>query len=106
MGISFIRARLMVVVLMTAILIRRPKDLLNALALAAILILGLSPPSLFDPSFQLSFAAVAAILYIPPKLQSLFPDRKEEGDSFLRSLIWKGGRNFYLFLLVSLSATL
>lgn len=107
MGISVIRATLMVVVLMTAMLIRRPKDLLNALALAAIIILGLSPSALFDPSFQLSFAAVATILFIPPKLQGLFPDNKnEEEASFLRLLMRKGGRNFYLFLLVSISATL
>lgn len=106
MGISVIRATLMVLVLMTAILIRKPKDLFNALALAAIIILALSPPSLFDPSFQLSFAAVAAILFIPPKMQPLFPNQKKEGDSFLRSLARKWGNNFYLFLLVSISATL
>jgi competence protein ComEC len=106
MGISVVRATLMVVVLMTAILIRKPKDLFNALALAAIIILALSPPSVFDPSFQLSFAAVAAILFIPPKFQHLFPDQKEDGDSFLRPQIRKWGRTFYLFLLVSISATL
>jgi len=106
MGISVIRATIMVVVLMTAMLIRRPKDLPNALALAAILILGLSPSSLFDPSFQLSFAAVAAILFIPPRLQMPSPDRKTEDEPAARTLTRKAGRNFYLFLLVSASATL
>ena len=106
MGISVIRATLMVVILMTAIMIRKPKDILNALALAAIVILALSPPSLFDPSFQLSFAAVAAILYIPPKLQSLWPKAEKEADSLLQSIIRKWGRVFFLFLLVTVSATL
>jgi len=106
MGISVIRATLMVVILMTAIMIRKPKDILNALALAAVVILTLSPPSLFDPSFQLSFAAVAAILYIPPKLQSLWPKPEEAADSLFQSLIQKWGRVFFLFLLVTVSATL
>lgn len=106
MGISVIRATLMVVILMTAIMIRKPKDILNALALAAIVILALSPPSLFDPSFQLSFAAVAAILYIPPKLQSLLPKAEDAPDSLLQSIIRKWGRVFFLFLLVTVSATL
>ena len=106
MGISVIRATIMVVVLMTAILIRRPKDLLNALALAAIIILGLSPSSLYDPSFQLSFAAVAAILFIPPRLQMPTSDRKAEDEPLSLALTRKAWRNFYLFLLVSASATL
>ncbi len=106
MGISVIRATIMVFVLMTAILIRRPKDLLNALALAAIIILVFSPSALFDPSFQLSFAAVAAILFISPRLQELLPERKEQKEPLSLSLIRKAGRNSYVFLLVSISATL
>ncbi|MDX9745620.1 MAG: DNA internalization-related competence protein ComEC/Rec2 [Syntrophales bacterium] len=106
MGISVTRATIMVVVLMTALMIRRPKDLLNALALAAILILVLSPSSLFDPSFQLSFAAVTAILYIPPKLQGWYGERSQEDEPVLRRLLHRWGKKFYLFLLVSISATL
>ncbi|HPX56690.1 MAG TPA: DNA internalization-related competence protein ComEC/Rec2 [Syntrophales bacterium] len=106
MGIPVIRATLMVVILLTAILIRKPKDILNALALAAVVILALAPPSLFDPSFQLSFAAVAAILYIPQKLEPLWPKPEEAAASRLRSITRKWGRGFFLFLLVTVSATL
>ncbi|UCD80066.1 MAG: ComEC/Rec2 family competence protein, partial [Desulfobacterales bacterium] len=50
------------VFLMTFI-VQREQDSLNTLALAALVILATDPPSLFSISFQLSFAAVFAIIY-------------------------------------------
>src|SRR5205823_2935485 len=44
--------------------LRRPTELLNSLAGAAALILLLEPEQLFQASFQLSFAVVAAIAMI------------------------------------------
>ena len=104
-GISVIRATLMVVVFFLSILFDRERNLLHTLALAAFLILVVSPPSLFDVSFQLSFLAVLSILYLVPRLLALFrrhemipPSRTSWGQT-----VWKYLR---LSLLVTAVATL
>ena len=57
------RAVIMVTVFLAAFLFEREHDPMNTLAVAALLILVVHPPSLFSISFQLSFTAVLAILY-------------------------------------------
>ncbi len=57
------RAVLMVTVFLSAFLIERENDPANTLAVAAMVILIADPPALFGVSFQLSFCAVAAILF-------------------------------------------
>jgi competence protein ComEC len=56
------RAVIMAGVFLAAFLAGRPQDTLNSVAVAACLILVVHPPSLFSASFQLSFAAVTAIV--------------------------------------------
>ena len=46
----------------------RPGEVWSALALAALIILSLSPLRLFSISFQLSFVAVAGLIYLVPRL--------------------------------------
>jgi competence protein ComEC len=67
-GIAVLRATVMVIAYLFSIIIDRQDDLWNTLGLAAFLICLVSPPSLFDCSFQLSFVSVAAILYLNPRL--------------------------------------
>ncbi len=69
-GIAVLRATIMVIAYLVSIIIDRQDDLWNTLALAAFLILIVSPSSLFDCSFQLSFMSVAAILYLNPRLSA------------------------------------
>jgi competence protein ComEC len=57
------RAVTMVGVFLAALWIERDAEPINTLAVAAVVILVIYPPSLFSISFQLSFAAVAVILY-------------------------------------------
>lgn len=57
------RAVIMVTVFLMAFLFESEYDPMNTLALAAMLILVVYPPSLFSISFQLSFTAVLAIIY-------------------------------------------
>lgn len=57
------RAVIMVMVFLAAFLFEREHDLINTLAIAAMLILIVRPPCLFSISFQLSFAAVLSIIY-------------------------------------------
>ena len=105
-GISTVRATIMILAFLVAILCGKERELFNTLALAAFVILAVSPASLFDISFQLSFTAVAAILFIAPRLTSLIPkgNPDETGKNnfnqkrFLLSVV--------LFIIVSLSATL
>ncbi|MGB9499897.1 MAG: DNA internalization-related competence protein ComEC/Rec2 [Dissulfuribacterales bacterium] len=57
------RAVAMVSVFLLTFLMERDHDLLNTLAVAAMIILIIHPPSLFSISFQLSFIAVLFIIY-------------------------------------------
>ncbi|OPL15171.1 MAG: hypothetical protein AVO39_01855 [delta proteobacterium MLS_D] len=70
-GVSTQRAVIMIAVFACSLLLSRSHNLLNALAMAAIIILALVPSSLFDISFQLSFVAVAAILMVLPRVRPL-----------------------------------
>lgn len=63
---SVVRAALMVSVYALLSTIGRRRMSVNALALAAISILMVSPDSLFDVGFQLSFLAMLAILLLQP----------------------------------------
>jgi competence protein ComEC len=110
-GISVVRASIMVAVFMCAILLNREVDLYNTLSLAAFLILILTPYSLFDISFQLSFAAVAALIFFMPKWLALLPSpptKVAAGPTREWTLqqIHKALRGTVIFFLASLSATL
>lgn len=65
---SVCRAVIMATSVLLSLILDRPKSSLNALCLAAILILIFSPMSLFNAGFQLSFAATAAIIIFVPAL--------------------------------------
>ena len=71
--IPTIRAAIMIIIYLVSILLDRQRNLYNTLALAALVILLVSPPSLFDVSFQLSFTAVLAILYLLPRFSEFIP---------------------------------
>jgi len=57
-----VRSALMVLILFSAVLIDRPALALRNVALAAFLILAIYPESLLDAGFQMSFAAVTALI--------------------------------------------
>jgi competence protein ComEC len=62
------RAEVMVLAYLLLVFLERPGEVWSALALAALVILSLAPLRLFSISFQLSFAAVAGLIYILPRL--------------------------------------
>ena len=66
---SVFRASLMTILFLFATLIDRDADLFNLLAFAALVLLLLNPAQLWDVGFQLSFVAVAAIVYFVPKME-------------------------------------
>lgn len=105
-GMSVLRATLMILAFMAALLISKSRDLYNTLAMAALIILLIYPPALFDVSFQLSFAAVLAILFITPVLTAFILKHKPVLGSPYRlpALSSKGLYSFAMFIVVSLSA--
>lgn len=64
MSPSVMRAAVMVSAVIAAWLLRREAFSANSLLLAAVVIMAISPYSIFEVGFQLSFAAVASILIV------------------------------------------
>jgi competence protein ComEC len=62
---SVLRAVVMAVLVLAALLLERDASVTNSLALAALAILAVRPGDLFDPGFQLSFAATLGIVVAP-----------------------------------------
>jgi len=61
---SSVRAFVMLAMVMTAILLDRPALSMRSLALAAAILLLARPQDIFEPGFQMSFAAVAALIAV------------------------------------------
>ena len=59
-----VRSYIMISIMFLAVLLDRPALALRNVALAALLILLLWPESLFDPGFQMSFAAVVCLVSV------------------------------------------
>ena len=76
---SVFRASLMAILFLVATLIDRDADLFNLLAFAALVLLLLNPQQVWDVGFQLSFVAVASIVYFVPKMEK--PLRRLWGSS-------------------------
>jgi len=94
-----VRALIMVLVFVAAILLDRQWCSLNNLAIAALLILALDPASLLGASFQLSFAATAAIILA---YRFRFPQPPLPRNTMLRQL----GTGVITSLSISIIATL
>ena len=82
---SVVRAAVMISIYALVTLLNRSKAPVNTLALAAIVMLCFNPYSLFDAGFQLSFAAVLAILLFVPLFESLFTTQRPP-LTFLKSM--------------------
>ncbi len=76
--VSTQRAVIMVAAFVATLLIGRVRDLYNTLALAALIVLVIHPGALWDASFQLSFTAVLAIIYLTPRLGEYFDEEAKE----------------------------
>ena len=84
---SVVRASIMTTFTFAEFLLFRRNTSLNALLIAALIILIFSPFSLFEVGFQLSFCTVAAILIIVPKLREIINPRNRFLNYILSS-IW------------------
>ena len=61
-AVPTVRSWIMMSIVLIAVMLDRPALTMRNVALAALLILIVSPESLFDPSFEMSFAAVVALV--------------------------------------------
>lgn len=82
-----VRSAVMCTVLLAAWVVRRRSDALNALALAALVMLAVDPAAPFDLSVQLSFLAVLALVLFAPIVREALPfeapsHRTHEGWSY------------------------
>ena len=99
-----VRSVIMSTVIIGSICVDRKKSPAEILSSAAFLILIFSPQQLFTASFQLSFSAVAAILFILPSLKQLLtatPGSELEPTTMQKTVHW-----IIAGLLVSMTATL
>lgn len=92
---SVFRATLMSIIIILAFLFNRSTNLINSIAIAAIIILIINPDEIYNPGFQLSFAAVLSIGIIYPPVQKAIQKLK---------LKHKWSEYLLLFFGVSLSA--
>lgn len=81
-----IRATIMATMLLFSYLLEREVNIYNSLSLAALIILAVNPWQLFEISFQLSFLSVVSIVWLSPKIKSLFPEKLNKMPS-IRFLI-------------------
>ncbi|MGN1265617.1 MAG: ComEC/Rec2 family competence protein [Muribaculaceae bacterium] len=84
---SVVRASIMTTFAFAELILFRRNTSLNALLVAALIILLFSPFSLYEVGFQLSFCTVAAILLIVPKLREIVYVRNRILNYMLSS-IW------------------
>jgi competence protein ComEC len=103
MGVPALRATIMLAVFTVGLLIQRGNDLLNSLLVAALVILIVSPGALFTASFQLSFVAVAVLLWFMPRLPvPAWLKEHARQEQRLR----RGGLRLYQFAAASLIVSL
>ncbi len=98
-AVPTVRSWIMMSIVLIAVMLDRPALTMRNVALAALAILVVAPESLFDPSFEMSFAAVVALV----ALYEWLSERKRDG---LRDVspVWAAiHRGFGLFMAAALT---
>jgi len=97
-----VRASLMMGIFLFGRLLQRRTDPLNVISAAAVIILLINPPELFQVSFQLSFGAILSMAYLYQRLKIIF----EKWALFGKLTQTKLGEYLGTLLLVTLAAQL
>jgi ComEC/Rec2-related protein len=93
---SAVRASVMMTIVLGGWALKRPGDLLNSLAAAALIILIWDPRQLFEASFQLSFFVMLIIALMLPPLNNCF-DRLLKHDPLLPDELLPGWKKISLW---------
>ncbi len=80
--VATIRSLIMTLVMLGAILLDRPALAMRNLALSALIVLTLQPEALLGPSFQMSYAAVAALIAAQGLWRPGRPETEGENSPF------------------------
>ncbi len=96
-----VRSVLMTGMVMGAILLDRHPLSMRLVAFAGLVTIAMDPEGMLGPSFQMSFAAVVALIAAFERGSSRLAEWRSEAGWFLRSLLYVGG-----ILLTSVVATL
>ncbi|MCU0955177.1 MAG: ComEC family competence protein [Hyphomicrobium sp.] len=86
-----LRSAIMMVVFFLAVMLGRPAIAMRNVAIAALVILALFPESLLDAGFQMSFAAVAALVAAYEASRRLVARRNLTPGSMMRGVLFLGG---------------
>ncbi len=97
-----VRASLMLGIFLLGRMLQRDCDALNVISMAAIIILLVRPTDLFQASFQLSFAATLAIVFLYQRLKKFF----DKIPVFVKLTRTRIGDYLGSLLLVSMAAQL
>ncbi len=87
-GASIVRAFIFILIGECARLSGRPAGLRTVMMAALMIHLTISPSSIKEVGFQLSYAAIAGIAYIFPWLQGFWPDDRNEDAALTRCSRW------------------
>ncbi|MCU0771320.1 MAG: ComEC/Rec2 family competence protein [Verrucomicrobia bacterium] len=107
---SAVRATVMMTLVLGGWSLRRPSDLLNSLAAAALVILLIEPRQLFQASFQLSFMVVLALALVAPPLKEHLVKQRESRNNLTPSSrlprwkLWLAGAWHWLRLTLATSS--
>jgi competence protein ComEC len=98
-SVPVMRAAFMASVILASLSVELESDALNSLCFAALILLLMDARNLFDTSFQLSFAAVAAIvlLYVPIEKRLLFFPKWLSGALSVSTAAWIGITPFQIW---------
>ena len=91
---SAIRASVMMTIVLGGWALKRPGDLLNSLAAAALIILLAEPRQLFEASFQLSFSVMLVIGLLLPRMNQISDELLRHDPLIPNDLIPKWRRVF------------
>lgn len=100
-SVPAVRSWIMMSIVLLAVILDRPALTMRNVALAALLILVIAPESLFDPSFEMSFAAVVGLVALVEANSKRVQDRAQDV-----SLIWRSIRKLWAIIVGDAVTTL
>jgi len=100
-AVPTVRSWIMMSIVLLAMILDRPALTMRNVALAALLILLITPASLFDPSFEMSFAAVVGLVALVETNSRRVDDRAQDV-----SFLWRGLRRLWAIAVADVMTTL
>jgi competence protein ComEC len=100
-AVPTVRSWIMMSIVLLAMILDRPALTMRNVALAALLILLITPASLFDPSFEMSFAAVVGLVALVEANSKRVDDRAQDV-----SFLWRGLRRLWVIAVADVMTTL